>query len=61
VVFVPKGLAKDDLKRYSKEMLRRFYLRPRIVLNYMKRLAENPGSLPFYFRGLTAFLKEIAS
>jgi anaerobic magnesium-protoporphyrin IX monomethyl ester cyclase len=61
VVFVPKGLTKDDLQRYSKEMFRRFYLRPRIMLNYMKRLAENPGSLPFYFRGLTAFLKEITS
>lgn len=61
IVFVPKGLTKDDLQRYSKEMLRKFYLRPRIMFNYMKRIIENPGSLPFYFRGLTAFLKEIAS
>lgn len=61
VVFVPKGLTKNDLKRYSKEMLRRFYLRPRIVLNYMKRIAENPKGLPYYLKGLTAFLKEITS
>lgn len=61
IVFVPKGLTKNDLQRYSKEMLRRFYLRPRIMFNYIKRIIENPGSLPFYFRGLTAFLKEIAS
>ncbi len=61
VVFVPKGLTEDDMHRYSKEMFRRFYLRPRIMLNYMKRIAENPSSLPFYFRGLTAFLKEITS
>ncbi|PIQ94083.1 MAG: hypothetical protein COY75_09965 [Nitrospirae bacterium CG_4_10_14_0_8_um_filter_41_23] len=59
VVFVPKGLTKDDLKRYSKEMFKRFYLRPRIVLNYMKRIAENPKGLPYYLKGFTAFLKEI--
>jgi hypothetical protein len=61
VVFVPKGLTKDDLKRYSKEMFKRFYLRLRIVLNYMKRIAENPKGLPFYLRGFTAFLKGITS
>jgi anaerobic magnesium-protoporphyrin IX monomethyl ester cyclase len=61
VVFVPKGLTKDDLQGYSKEMLRRFYLRPRIMLNYMKRVIENPGSLPHYLKGFAAFLKEIVS
>ncbi len=61
VVFVPKGLTKDDLRGYSKEMLRRFYLRPRIMLNYMKRVIENPGSLPYYLKGFAAFLKEIVS
>ncbi len=59
VVFVPKGLTKDDLQRYSKKMLRKFYLRPRIVLNYMKRIAENPKGLPYYLKGFTAFLREI--
>jgi hypothetical protein len=47
--------------RYSKEVFRRFYLRPRIVLNYIKRITENPGNLPFYLKGFTAFLKEISS
>lgn len=61
VVFVPKGLTEDDMHRYSKEVFRRFYLRPRIVLNYMKRITENPKSLPFYLKGFTAFLKEISS
>ena len=61
VVFVPKGLTKYDLQRYSKEMFRRFYLRPRIMLNYMKRVIENPGSLPYYLKGFAAFLREIAS
>lgn len=61
VVFVPKGLTENDMHRYSKEVFRRFYLRPRIVLNYIKRITENPRSLPFYLRGVTAFLKEISS
>lgn len=61
VVFVPKGLTKDDLRHYSKEMFRRFYLRPQIVLNYMKRTIENPKGLPNYVKGFSAFLKEITS
>jgi radical SAM superfamily enzyme YgiQ (UPF0313 family) len=61
VVFVPKGLTKDDLQGYSKEMFRRFYLRPRIMLNYMKRVIENPGTLPYYLKGFAAFLNEITS
>jgi len=61
IVFVPNGLSKDDLRRYSKEMFRRFYLRPRIVLNYIKRIAENPKGFPNYAKGFSAFLKEIIS
>ncbi|MDP2753151.1 MAG: radical SAM protein, partial [Nitrospirota bacterium] len=61
VVFIPKGLTKDNLRRYSKEMFKRFYLRHRIVLNYMKRITGNPKGLPFYLRGFSAFLKEITS
>jgi radical SAM superfamily enzyme YgiQ (UPF0313 family) len=61
IVFVPKGLTKDDLRRYSKEMFRRFYLRPKIVLNYMKRIIENPKGFPNYAKGFSAFLKEISS
>jgi len=61
VVFVPNGLTKEDLRRYSKEMFRRFYLRPQIVLNYMKRIIENPKGFPNYIKGFSAFLKEIVS
>jgi anaerobic magnesium-protoporphyrin IX monomethyl ester cyclase len=61
VVFVPKGMTENDMQRYSKEVLRRFYLRPGIILNYIKRIIENPKSLPFYLKGFTAFLKEISS
>ena len=61
VVFIPNGLTKDDLRHYSKEMFKRFYLRPRIVLNYMKRIMENPKGIPNYVKGFSAFLKEIIS
>jgi len=61
IVFVPKGMTKEDLRRYSKELLKRFYLRPRIMFNYMKRTIGNPTGLPYYGKGFMAFLKEITS
>lgn len=61
IVFVPKGLTKENLQNYSKDMMRRFYLRPRIVFNYMKRISENPKAIPHYIRGFTAFLKKTFS
>jgi radical SAM superfamily enzyme YgiQ (UPF0313 family) len=61
VVFVPKGLAKHDLESYSRELFRKFYLRPRQIINYMGRIARNPKSLPRYAEGLRAFLKETVS
>jgi radical SAM superfamily enzyme YgiQ (UPF0313 family) len=61
IVFIPKGLTKDNLKNYSREMMKRFYLRHRIVLNYVKRIIKNPRGFHSYMKGLTAFLKEIIS
>ena len=61
IVFVPKGLTKEDLRRYSKELLKRFYLRPRIMFNYIKRTMGNPTGLPYYGKGFMAFLREITS
>jgi anaerobic magnesium-protoporphyrin IX monomethyl ester cyclase len=61
IVFVPKGLTRDELQGYSKEIFRRFYLRPRIILNYMKRVIENPKGLPSFVSGVVAFLKEVTS
>jgi len=58
VVFIPKGLTQHDLERYSKELFRKFYLRPRQIINYMGRIVQNPKSLPRYVEGLRAFLKE---
>jgi len=59
VVFIPKGLTRDNLEKYSREFLRRFYLRPGRVINYMGRIIRNPRNLPLYMKGFSAFLKEI--
>ncbi|MFC1515997.1 B12-binding domain-containing radical SAM protein [Thermodesulfobacteriota bacterium] len=52
VVYVPEGLSKETLIYYQKRFMRTFYLRPRIVMSYLKRLLANPGIL---FRMLKAF------
>ena len=49
-VFIPHGLTHEDLEQNQREMLRQFYLRPRIVVGYLRRLATNPAML----RGLAA-------
>jgi anaerobic magnesium-protoporphyrin IX monomethyl ester cyclase len=60
VVFIPKGLTKNVLEGYSREFLKRFYLRPDKITNYIGRIAKNPKSLPLYIKGFSAFLKKIA-
>ena len=58
-VFIPNGLTREELENYSKLAWQRFYLRPIIILSYMKRILQNPVNLGRIFRGFLAFLKEI--
>lgn len=58
-VFVPHGLQEEDLALAQKELLRRFYLRPRVVANYLGRLAHNPALCGSLLRGFGAFLRSI--
>lgn len=58
-VFVPHGLQEEDLAAAQKELLRRFYLRPRVVGNYLGRLAQNPALCGSLLRGFGAFLRSI--
>jgi radical SAM superfamily enzyme YgiQ (UPF0313 family) len=37
-VFVPYGMSKEQLLNMQKKMIRRFYLRPKIILIYIRRL-----------------------
>lgn len=58
-VFVPHGLQEEDLAAAQKELLRRFYLRPRVVGNYLGRLVQNPALCGSLLRGFGAFLRSI--
>lgn len=42
-VFIPKGLTKEYLMKKHKEMYRRFYLRPRVLLRYVKSFFGKGG------------------
>jgi len=43
VTFVPAGMTKDQLINASKKAFRRFYLRPRIIMGLIPRLASWRG------------------
>lgn len=58
-VFVPHGLTENDLVSAQKELLKRFYLRPRIVGNYASRLLHNPSVFLSLARGFRAFLRSV--
>ena len=56
-VFVPRGLTREQLEQAQREMLRRFYLRPRIIAGYLRRLAENPVMLKGLWAGFKALFR----
>ena len=56
-VFVPHGLTREELEHHQRLMLRRFYLRPRIILGYLRRLAANPAMLKGLLAGGRAFVR----
>jgi len=58
-VFVPFGLTENILAKYHKSMLRAFYLRPRIIGSYLRRIVQNPRLVLNVMRGFAAFLKTV--
>lgn len=42
--FIPDGMTKEELKRYSAVAFRRFYLRPRIIMHHLKKVTSINGS-----------------
>jgi len=44
-VFIPKDMTEEELKRYSKKAFMEFYLRPKIILSYLKRCTNVPSLL----------------
>ena len=61
VVFIPYGLTREELEQAQKELIRRFYLRPRIMFNYGLRLLHNPAMAQGLWAGLRSLLKSIRS
>jgi hypothetical protein len=55
-VFIPKGLDEEILTRYTRKLLKAFYLRPRIIWSYFKRMLNYPGTVLTMIKGLYAFL-----
>ncbi|MDD5590180.1 MAG: radical SAM protein [Candidatus Portnoybacteria bacterium] len=54
-VFIPFGVSQEEMERYSKMFYRKFYFRPRIDLNYLKKV-RSPRHLRIYFSGFLALL-----
>jgi len=58
VVFIPKGLKKEDLEFYYRTIYKEFYLRPRIILDYAKRI-NSFKQVKYFAKALEVFSKHI--
>lgn len=55
-VFIPHGFSRRDLEAARGEILRKFYLRPAIILGQIRRVAQNPRIALGLFKGFLSFL-----
>lgn len=58
-VFIPHGLTREGLERYRRDILRRFYLRPRIILGYLRRIMANPAMAKGVLLGAKALFRNV--
>ena len=56
VVYVPNGLSKENLLDFQRRFMREFYMRPRIIVNYVGRLLKNPSNLLNMVRAFKGFV-----
>lgn len=56
VVYVPTGLTREKLLYYQRRFMREFYLRPRIIGSYLRRLMENPANLFSMSKAFSGFI-----
>ena len=61
IVYVPKGLSKEKLIYYQRRFMREFYLRPKIIGNYIKRLMANPRNFFHMVKAVIGFLQSVFS
>jgi radical SAM superfamily enzyme YgiQ (UPF0313 family) len=59
VVYVPNGLSKERLLYYQRRFMKEFYLRPRIIGNYVGRLMTNPLNIFNMFKASSGFLRSV--
>lgn len=59
VTFLPYGLTEADLVAAQNELLRRFYLRPRVLADYTGRVLRQPALCRPLWRGGMALLKKV--
>ncbi|MCK4248757.1 MAG: cobalamin-dependent protein, partial [Candidatus Omnitrophica bacterium] len=57
VVYIPKGLSKEILLHYQKRFMKKFYLRGVIIVNYLRRIIENPANLFALLKAFYNFLR----
>jgi len=56
-VFVPRDLTEEEMDRMSRKAIRDFYLRPRIIASYLRRVMGHPGYAGKILSGFKAFVK----
>jgi radical SAM superfamily enzyme YgiQ (UPF0313 family) len=56
-IFVPKGFSKDRLEERYREFYRRYFSRPRILLNYVTMIWKSPDSWRRFLKDLPTFLR----
>ncbi|HVN67890.1 MAG TPA: radical SAM protein, partial [Candidatus Sulfotelmatobacter sp.] len=57
-VFIPTGLTKEELVKYVKRANATFYFRPRIIVNYLKKI-KSWRHLAVYFSGFLSFMQSL--
>ncbi len=59
VVYTPKSISREKLLHYQSRFMKRFYLRPRIIGNYLFRIMTNPLNTLNMFKAFYGFLKHV--
>jgi len=59
VVYIPNGLSKEKLLYYQQQFMKEFYLRPRIIGNYLRRLLANPLNVFNMIKAFSGFLNSV--
>jgi len=59
VVYTPNGLSANTLLYYQRRFMKEFYLRPRIVGNYLARLMTNPSNISDMFKATRGFIRHV--